>query len=139
MKKRLFTSFLRVLLFIVISIFGFVGCGTPEEKKISLDTTAKELVVGESFVLTATTTPSDAEVVWSSSNEAVVTVENGTVLAISVGTATVTAKNDTATATCEITVKEAEAQTYKNIALNNITMDGTNGKNAAGIICAQGA
>ena len=29
--------------------------------------------------------------------------------------------------------------TIKNVALNNITMDGTNGKNAAGIICAQGA
>lgn len=121
MKKRLFTSFLRVLLLIVISIFGFVGCGTQEEKKISLDTTAKDLVVGESFSLTATTTPADAEVVWSSSNEAVVTVENGTVLAISVGTATVTAKNDTATATCEITVKEAEAQTYTVVFKNGDT------------------
>lgn len=29
--------------------------------------------------------------------------------------------------------------TIKNVALNNITMDGTTGKNAAGIICAQGA
>ncbi len=29
--------------------------------------------------------------------------------------------------------------TIKNVALNNITMDGTSGKNAAGIICAEGA
>lgn len=29
--------------------------------------------------------------------------------------------------------------TIKNVALNNITMDGTTGKNSAGIICAQGA
>ena len=29
--------------------------------------------------------------------------------------------------------------TIKNVALNNITMDGTSGKNAAGVICAQGA
>ena len=29
--------------------------------------------------------------------------------------------------------------TIKNVALNNITMDGTIGKNAAGVICAQGA
>jgi hypothetical protein len=29
--------------------------------------------------------------------------------------------------------------TIKNVALNNITMDGTTGKNAAGVICAQGA
>ena len=108
MKKRLFTSVLSVLLLIVLSVFGFAGCNsTEEEKKISLNETAKELVVGESFTLTATTTPADAAVIWSTSDEAIVTVEDGTVTAISVGTATVTAKNDTATATCEITVKAA--------------------------------
>ena len=111
MKKRLFTSVLSFLLLIVLSVFGFAGCGTTEEKKIELNETAKELVVGESFTLTATTTPADAEIVWSSSNEAIVTVDNGNVLAISAGSATVTAKNDTATATCEITVKAAEVQT----------------------------
>ena len=110
MKKRLFTSVLSVLLLIVLSAFGFAGCNsTEEEKKISLNETAKELVVGDSFTLTATTTPADAAVIWSTSNEAIVTVEDGTVTAISVGTATVTAKNDTATATCEITVKAAPA------------------------------
>ena len=108
MKKRLFTSVLSVLLLIVLSVFGLAGCNlTGEEKTISLNETAKELVVGESFTLTATTTPADAEVIWSTSDEAIVTVEDGTVTAISVGTATVTAKNDTATATCEITVKGA--------------------------------
>ena len=107
MKKRLFTSILSVLLLIVLSVFGFAGCNPTEEKKISLNETAKELVVGESFTLTATTTPADAEVIWSTSDEAIATVEDGTVTAISVGTAIVTAKNDTATATCEITVKAA--------------------------------
>ena len=108
MKKRLFTKVLSVLLLIVMSVFGFVGCGGDGEvveKTIALDTTTKELVVGDSFTLTATTTPADAQVVWSTSNEAIATVENGTVTAISAGTATVTAQNDTATATCEITVK----------------------------------
>jgi len=107
MKKRLFTSVLSVLMLIVISIFGLVGCAAPEEKKIALNATTKELVVGESFTLTATTTPADAEVIWSTSDSTIVTVDGGTVTAISVGTATVTAKNDTATATCEITVKAA--------------------------------
>lgn len=32
-----------------------------------------------------------------------------------------------------------DGATIKNVALNNITMDGTSGKNAAGIICAEGA
>ena len=108
MKKRLFTSVLSVLLLIVLSVFGFAGCDSSKvEKKISLNETVKELVVGESFTLTATTTPAEAEIVWSSSNEAIATVNNGTVLAISVGTATITAQNDTTTATCEITVKAA--------------------------------
>ena len=31
MKKRLFTSVLSVLLLMVISIFGFVGCSDPVE------------------------------------------------------------------------------------------------------------
>ena len=108
MKKRLFTSVLSVLLLIVLSVFGLAGCNlTEEEKKISLNETAKELVVGDSFTLTATTTPADAAVIWSTSNEAIVTVEDGTVTAISVGTATITATNDTVAATCEITVKVA--------------------------------
>ena len=118
--KKWFTSVLSALLLVVLSLFGLVGCGTTEstEKTIALNASVKELVVGESFTLTATTNPADAEIVWSSSNEAVVTVENGTVLGVSVGTATVTAKNDTATATCEVTVKAAETQKY-NVVFKN--------------------
>ena len=110
MKKRLFTSVLSVLMLVVISIFGFTGCAKlkdEEEKTITLDVSVKELVVDESFTLVATTNPSDAKIVWSSSDEAIVTVIDGTVYAVSEGTAIVTAKNDTATATCEITVKAA--------------------------------
>ena len=126
MKKRLFTSVLSVLLLMVISIFGFAGCFAPveAEKTIKLNESVKELVVGESFMLTATTTPADAEIVWSSSNEAIVTVDNGNVLAISAGSATVTAKNDTATATCEITVKAApvvETKEYTVVFKNGAT------------------
>ena len=121
MKKRLFTSVLSVLLLVVMSIFGLAACGTTEEKKITLSESVKELTVGESFTLTATTTPADAEVVWSSSDEAIVTVVDGTVKAESVGTATVTAKNDTATATCQITVKAAPVQTYTVIFKNGET------------------
>ena len=113
MKKRLFTGFLSVLLLVVMSIFGFACDQTKnQEKEIALDVAAKELTVGDSFTLTATTTPQDGEIVWSSSDEAIVTVDDGTVLAVSVGTATVTAQYDTATATCVITVKAAPVQTY---------------------------
>ncbi len=123
MKRRLFTSVLSVLLLIAISIFGLAGCSSlfqTTQVTIALNETAKEIAVGESFMLTATTEPEDAEVVWSSSNEAIVTVKDGAVTGVSVGTATVTAKNDTATATCEITVKAA-AQKYTVVFKNGDT------------------
>ena len=118
MKKRLFTSILSVLLLIVLSVFGFAGCNlTKEEKKIALDVTTKELVVGESFTLTATTTPADATVSWSTSDELIVNVENGTVTAISVGTATVTAKNDEV-----IGVTEDQIENIRRILLDKATI-----------------
>ena len=76
------------------------------KKTISL--TAK----GEQETLTATVEPegADQSVTWSSSNEEVATVENGTVTAVGHGTATITAtsaadptKTETATVTVTIT------------------------------------
>jgi hypothetical protein len=103
MKKRLFTSVLSILMLVVLSIFGLAACGQTSNSgakdAIELDVTAKELVVGDEFTLTATTTPADATVVWSTSNEAVATVDGGVVAAVSVGTATITAKNGDAEAT----------------------------------------
>jgi hypothetical protein len=58
-----------------------------------------------------------------------VTVVDGTVTAISVGTATITAKNETATATCEITVKAAEVQTYTVVFKNGEIANNRSGSN----------
>ncbi len=81
-----------------------------EAEKVTLDCEEAELTVGETLQLTATVEPDDTTdktVVWSSSDEAVVTVdETGLVTAIAAGTATVTAACGTATATCTITVIE---------------------------------
>ena len=132
MKKKFFASVLSALLLIVTFLCGLVGCGGVEnstspdtssavEKSISLDVTAKELTVGESFTLNATTNPEDAIVVWSSSNDAVAIVNDGAVSAISAGTATITAKNDTATATCTVTVSEAVIEKYTVVFMNGET------------------
>ena len=123
MNKKLFAKVLSIVMFVVLSVFGFIGCvgGVDEKKTISLNATQKTIVVGESFTLTATTTPANAEIEWLSSDEAIVTVTNGTVLGVSEGTATVTAKNDTATATCQITVTAAEVQTYTVVFKNGET------------------
>ncbi len=80
---------------------------TPAASVI-LDKTQVSLKAGETSKLTATVSPEDATdktVTWSSSNTQVATVDNtGTVTAVSVGEATITAKCGSATATCKVTV-----------------------------------
>ena len=63
----------------------------------------------ETVTLTATMAPEDTtdSITWSSSDATVATVADGVVTALKAGTATITAKaNDTALATCTITVVE---------------------------------
>ena len=79
---------------------------------VSLDQTTLELEVGKTAKLKATITPADANdksVTWSSSDEAVATVANGTVSAIAAGNAdiTVTTTDGAFTATCRLTVTAA--------------------------------
>ena len=79
--------------------------------RITLDRAAVSLKVGESIKLTATIKPADATdktITWSSSNPAVAKVENGTVTAISEGSAVITAKAGEKSATCSVTVKNPD-------------------------------
>lgn len=77
---------------------------------VSLDVKSKDLVEGESFVLTATISPADATetgLKWSSSNEAVATVVNGRVTAVASGTAVITVAltyNESFKDECTVTV-----------------------------------
>ena len=77
---------------------------------ITLNKTALTLTAGKSDTLTATVTPADTTdtVSWSSSKEAVATVDStGKVTAKAPGTATITATAGTKTATCTVTVEAA--------------------------------
>ena len=80
-----------------------------EVTSISLNKTSATLQVGETLQLTATVSPADATdkvVKWSSSNPSIVTVTNGKVTAMGVGTATITAKTSNGlSATCRIVVE----------------------------------
>ena len=60
-------------------------------------------------MLTATKENTDADIVWSTSDESVATVSDGTVTAKAEGSVTITAKADGASATCEITVTNSHA------------------------------
>ena len=89
---------------------------------VSLNITALTLVEGESEVLTATIVPEDATdktVTWTSSDERILTVENGRVTALKEGAAIVTAKAGGKSATCTVTVQK------KVIPVSGITLDKT--------------
>lgn len=78
-------------------------------RKITLNTNNASIIIGESYVLTATREPKTAVGVikWSSSNTNIVEViGRGVIKGKNTGTATVTAKLEGVTATCVITVKE---------------------------------
>jgi hypothetical protein len=64
------------------------------------------LPVGEQATLTATVSPSNAAITWTSSAPNIAAVDNGTVTAKAEGTATITAKAGGKTATCTITVEK---------------------------------
>lgn len=79
------------------------------EYTVTFNKTKLALTVGgETGSITATTKPSGGTVTWSSSDEDVATVANGTVTAVAAGTATITGtctqNGITASATCEVTV-----------------------------------
>ena len=75
---------------------------------ISLNMSSASLKIGESINLIATISPSNSantEITWISSNTSVATVNNGTVVAISSGAVTITAKTENGKeATCAVTV-----------------------------------
>ena len=78
---------------------------------ITLDRTSVELTEGETTTLVATVAPDDATVkmvAWSTSDEAIATVDNGVVTAVAAGIATITAKAGDKEATCVVTVEKKE-------------------------------
>ena len=75
---------------------------------VTLDNTSATLDEGEKLQLTATVLPDDATdrtVKWASSDPSTVSVDNGTVKAVGLGTATVTATAGGSSAKCEVTVQ----------------------------------
>ncbi len=103
------------------------ACGPKEDPVIavtgvSLDQSSLTLDIGGTANLTATVSPSNATnkaVSWSTSNQSVATVNNGTVTAVAAGTATITATAGGKSATCSVTVNKKE------VAVASIDLDQT--------------
>ncbi len=98
-------------------------------ESISLNAASKKLGVGDIFTLNVSFTPSQVmyrEIVWTSNNNGVVTVNNGKVTAKSVGTATITAKTyNGKEAKCSITVAPAPNSVTLNSSDISLDVGGT--------------
>ncbi len=90
-------------------------------ESVELDKTTLMLEVGGTDVLKASVNPTDStdKVVWTSDKPDIASVENGTVTANAVGTATITAKAGEQTAVCTVTVNA------KTITITSVTLDKT--------------
>lgn len=97
----------------------YYGYGVPKLSKlmkeqvkptISLSSTSVTLYKGQKFTLSASVTPGDVDVKWTTSDSSVATVNNGVVTANGEGSATITAfftyDGTNYPATCKITVKK---------------------------------
>jgi len=119
-------------IFITLAIFGplFAACGNNDSENsipvnsITLNMANLPLTVGNTETLTPTIMPTNAtnqKITWSTSTPAIATVNNGSVTAISTGTATitVTTADGNKTATCSVTVIPATLP----IPVTDITLD----------------
>lgn len=93
----------------------------PNAESITLDKNNLDLLEGSSEKLTATVAPINTNVIWTSSDESIATVDqNGNVTAIKEGLVTVTAQveNTNLYANCTVTVKKQSGTESESIKLD---------------------
>ena len=106
----------RILAAFALFLLVLAGCKEdiiPVEVKVSLNKSALSIDKGQTEKLTATISPSSADVdlVWTSSDRAVASVsDNGDVTGVAPGEAVITVKAGESSATCKVTVKAVPVQ-----------------------------
>jgi len=101
--------------FFAVLLLVFTSC-VPEElpdvetQEVVLSATELSIAAGDSLQLTTQLLPAGAkaDVTWTSSNVKVATVLNGMVKAIARGSVTVTAKADSVSSTCNVTITNVD-------------------------------
>ncbi len=103
---------------------------TVSANGISISPATLTIVKGSTSNLSAVITPSNAtnqSVSWSSSNDAVASVSNGTVTAKEAGTATITASVEGISNTCVVTVTASTTYTFTVTAPTGLRVKGATG------------
>ncbi|MDR1092905.1 MAG: Ig-like domain-containing protein, partial [Clostridiales bacterium] len=110
MKKSQVTKRFAAVLACFTLLFASCGKKAPETPvaAVSLDKSSLTLVLGGAFKLTAEKENTDDDIVWACSNDKVATVGNGTVTAVGVGSAVVSASAGGASAQCAVSVTTGE-------------------------------
>ena len=98
---------------------------SPKPQGLSLDVETLDMTVGQTHKLEATVTPAGAvadDIQWSSSNESVATVKDGTVTAVSEGKAviSVSCNGGKLIAECEVTVAKQAEEKVKVSSINMV-------------------
>lgn len=116
--KRSLLAILASIFVMSVAVLVFAACSDPVTVEISQ--TSANLVVGGNVTLTATASDG-SEITWSTDDEDVATVRNGTVRGIGEGTAVITASAGDASAICTVTVSKVTitlSQTSATLELN---------------------
>lgn len=106
---RKYCKWLVALMTVVAMLFAFAACGGEEEQQPTghtISDTEITLTVGQTKQLTVS--PAAENVSWASANEAVVTVADGLVTALSEGTALVTATIGEEALSCTVHVEKEQ-------------------------------
>lgn len=98
---------------------------SPKPQGLSLDVETLDMTVGQTHKLEATVSPAGAvadDIQWSSSNESVATVKDGTVIAVSEGKAviSVSCNGGKLRAECEVTVAKQGEEKVKVSSINMV-------------------
>ena len=89
------------------------------EPTVELDKTSLNMTVGDTVTITVTVKGKDQTVEWTSSDESIAKVENGTVTTNKTGTVKITAKANGIETSCEITVAEKAVASSNNRSTRN--------------------
>lgn len=103
-RKNQFTIFVITFILFITAVMPTTYVWAEGESSPSLNYSSVSLKVGETQRLEVQNRPDGEDVVWSSSNNNVVSVVAGTVTAVRVGTATITATIGQQSLSCDVTV-----------------------------------